>query len=268
MRILAVDDKAVPRRALVRVIQAAVPDAQITACASASEVIALPDVETYDVAFVDIDMPGKSGIQLARELKSVHPSLNIIFATGYGEYMADAFELHSSGYLMKPILAEDIVEELENLRYPLANELPDRVIMRCFGNFEVFLDGRPIVFERAKTKELLAYLIDRRGSVVSLREIEAVLWREQSEERPSRSYLRTLVADLRHTFDACGHGDVIRKYYGEIGIDAKRVFCDYYDFIEGDPRAIASWNGEYMSQYAWAEPTKAYLTKLLLQPGL
>ena len=263
MRILAVDDKAVPRRTLVRAIQAASPDAQVTACASASEVMALDDLETYGVAFLDIDMPGKSGIQLARELKAIHPRLNIVFATGYGEYMADAFALHSSGYLMKPIQPEDIATELENLRFPQVPYEKGRLVVRCFGDFEAFSDGRPLNFARAKTKELLAYLIDRRGSVVNLRTVEAVLWENPREERVSGSYLRTLVADLRRTLEACGQGDVVVKRYGEIGINADLISCDYYGFLKEDPLAIAAWNGEYMRQFSWAEPTKAALVGML-----
>ena len=267
MRILAVDDKAMPRTVLVRAIEEAAPDAEITACKSAAEVLALPDVGEYDVAFVDIDMPGKDGVELARDLKRINPRINVVFATGFGEYMADAFQLHSSGYLLKPVTAADVAVELDNLRYPpaaaaVAEQSKSKLVVRCFGDFEVFADGKAVSFERAKSKELLAYLVDRRGAVVSLREAEAVLWEDAPGSRKmSSSYLRTLVADLKRSLDACGHANVLVKRRGEVGIDTTRLDCDYYNYLDGEPLAINLWHGEYMSQYSWAEPTKAALLR-------
>lgn len=264
MRAIAVDDKPVPRRALMRAIQEAAPEAQITACASAEEVLALPDLASYDVAFVDIDLPGKNGIQLARELKAAHPLLNVVFATGFGEYMADAFALHSSGYLMKPITAEKVRRELDDLRHTPLPQGGDKLVVRCFGDFEAFDRGTPLDFGRSKTKELLAYLVDRRGAVVSLRTVEAVLWGDDRSGTVSGSYLRTLVADLRSTLEAHGFGDALVRRYGEVGVDTSKISCDYYDLLAGSPLALAAWRGEYMRQFSWAEETKAWLAKALV----
>ena len=261
MRILAVDDKAIPRRVLVRAIEEAAPKAEVVACASATEVLALPDAASFDVAFVDIDMPGMSGVELARELKHLNPRVNIVFATGFGEYMADAFELHSSGYLMKPITPDAVATELENLRFPPSTEAADgRLVVRCFGDFEVFFEGTPLHFGRIKAKELLAFLVDREGAMVRLREAEAVLWEDGSSSSPlSGSYLRTIAWDLRHTLESCGHEDALVRTRGALAVDPAHLECDYYDYLAGDPLALNRWRGEYMSQYSWAEATKATL---------
>jgi hypothetical protein len=162
----------------------------------------------------------------------------------------------------KPITEEDVAAELENLRFPPVAPNNDRLFVRCFGNFEVFANGEPLRFERTKTKELFAYLVDRRGAVVSLREIEAVLWEQgPRDERVSGSYLRTLTADLRRTLEARGHGDVLVKRYGALGLKTSNFDCDYYDYLDGKPLAITAWQGEYMEQYSWAEPSKAALLR-------
>ncbi len=259
MKVIAVDDKPVPRRALVSAIREADPDAEIVACASGDEVLALADLEGFDVAFVDIDMPGMSGVQLARELKGLHPKLNIVFATGYGEYMADAFELHSSGYLMKPVTPEKVKAELDNLRYP-PHRVDDGLVVQCFGDFEVFAHGEPVRFERAKTKELFAYLVDRRGAECSIADIEALFWEDRAGSASQRSYIRTLVADMKSTLDALGFDSVIVKRRAFVGIRVDAISCDYYSYLNGDPMAIASYNGEYMRQYPWAETTHAGLS--------
>jgi len=264
MRILAVDDKAVPRKVLAEAIAEAAPDAEISVCAGAAEALALPGAATFDVAFIDIDMPGMNGLELARELKRLNPRVNVVFATGYGEYMADAFAMHSSGYVMKPVTAADVAAELENLRFPPAPAPaaePGRLYVRCFGDFGAYAGGRPLSFGRTRARELFAYLVDRRGAMVSMRRVEAVLWGDDPRVGGNASYLRTLVSHLKAALDDAGFGDVLIKRRGEIGIDTSRVDCDYYDYLRGDPAAVNLWQGEYMEQYSWAEPTKAALLK-------
>ncbi|MBQ9000409.1 MAG: response regulator [Eggerthellaceae bacterium] len=260
MRILAVDDKAMPRRALVQAVEEAAPEAEVVACANAQEVLSLPDAAGFDVAFLDVDMPGMDGIRLARELKRLNPRVNVVFATAFGEYRADAFALHSSGYLRKPVTAAAVAEELENLRFPPGVAPGGGLVVQCFGDFEVFCDGEPLRFGRAKSKELLAYLVDRRGALVGLRQAEAALWEEAGGGGGvSPSYVRVLVNDLRRALDGCGHGDVLVRRRGVVGVNAARLVCDYYRYLEDDPLAVNAWHGEYMEQYSWAEPTKAAL---------
>ena len=263
MRIIALDDKPLQRRALMGAISEAAPDAEITACASAEEVLALDALDSYDVAFVDIDMPGMSGIELARELKRTHPRLNVVFVTAYSQFMSDAFELHSSGYLMKPITASKVRTELEDLRRPPITSAENSLFVKCFGDFEVFIGGRPAAFERKKTKELFAYLVDRRGAMCSMADIAAVFWENRSGRMSQQSFLRTLVADLRTTLESAGFPDVIIKRRGEIGLRTDAFECDYYSYLDGNPEAIAAWHGEYMRQYSWAELTAASLSQAL-----
>jgi two-component SAPR family response regulator len=76
----------------------------------------------------------------------------------------EAFSMHASGYILKPVTAEAIAEAMEQLRHPV-NPLPEkRLRVQTFGNFEVLLDEKPLTFARSKTKELFAYLVSRRGA--------------------------------------------------------------------------------------------------------
>ena len=259
MRIIALDDKPLQRRALVSAIAEAAADAEITACASAEEVLAMDDLDNYDVAFVDIDMPGMNGVELARRLRAAHPDINVVFATAYGEYMPDAFELHSSGYLLKPITAAKVRAELDDLRHPPEKSATDELFVQCFGDFEVFAHGEPVAFERKKTKELFAYLVDRRGAMCTMADVGAVFWGDRSAGASQQSFLRTLVADLRMTLSELGFPDVIVKRRGEVGVRTDAFGCDYYDYLAGKDEAAAAWQGEYMRQYSWAEVTAASL---------
>lgn len=102
-----------------------------------------------DTAFLDVEMAGMSGMALAERLRRMKPDVNIIFVTGHGSYRDEAFGLHASGYLMKPVTARKVREELKDLRYPVAPAR--RVRIRTFGNFEVYLDGKPLMFRYSRT---------------------------------------------------------------------------------------------------------------------
>ena len=113
------------------------------------------------------------------------------------EYAPDAFELRASGYVSKPATEQKIRAEIDNLRYPMPKpQSGKRISARCFGSFDVMADGKPLTFKREKTKELFAYLIDRRGAACTPREICSALW---EEEKPD--YLRQLIGrDIRELF--------------------------------------------------------------------
>lgn len=119
---------------------------------------------------------------------------------------------------------------------------------------KVYIDGRPVTFRREKTKEYLAYLVDR-GTLCTGEEIAAALW----EDSVAPSYLRMLRKDLFDTFTGAGCADVLINDWHRRGIRADRVDCDYYDWKKGKPWAINVYQGEYMTQYSWAEMTHGAL---------
>ena len=134
-----------------------------------------------------------------------------------------------------------------------------RLFARCFGSFEVFSQGRPFLFQRRKTKELLAFLIDRRGATCSAEEIGAALWENEADLRKIKHQLRNLVSDLRDALEKIGMEDLLIRKSGILAINAEQLDCDYYQLLRGDPEAINAYHGEYMTQYSWAEMTAGKL---------
>jgi two-component SAPR family response regulator len=201
-----------------------------------------------DIAFLDIEMPGYNGVEMAKRLIGINPQINIIFVTAYDDYAIDAYKLHASGYIMKPVSEEDIKKELDGLRYTVEKQDNEKLIqVKCFGNFEVFKDGVPLKFHRQKSKELFAYLVDREGAATNMNELNAVLWDEDKN-----SYLRNLIADIQDTLKEVGASDVFIKRYNECFIDVSKIDCDAYEYKKNNPEAIRAYRGEYMIQYSWA----------------
>lgn len=256
MRILAVDDEPLMLEMLCDRIRQARPQAELLPFGSSRTLLNWleEEGEGFDVAFLDIEMPGVSGIALAQRLKELCPQGNLIFVTGFSQYMAEAFQLHASGYIMKPVSVKAVEEELDNLRRPPPQE-SRRLRVQTFGNFEVFHDGEPVHFRRRRTKELFAYLIDRRGAGSTMGELISVLWEGRPDTDSVRSQLRSLISDLRSTLQALGQKSIIIKRWDLIAVDPAQVDCDYYRFLAGDQSAGNAFRGEYMSNYSWAEPT-------------
>ena len=71
------------------------------------------------MAFLDIELHADSGLHLAEQLRQLNPQTNVIFVTSYAQYAGDAWSLHASGFLSKPLKTEKILQEISNLRYPV-----------------------------------------------------------------------------------------------------------------------------------------------------
>ena len=256
MKIIAVDDERIALEGLLDVISEAAPGAALNGFEYPEDALKFVDEHDCNIAFLDVEMADMSGVELAAQLKLRNPDINIIFATGFEEYRKEAYELHASGYLTKPITVEKVRKELNDLRRPIPKRRRMRV--QTFGNFEVYIDGTPIAFKYSKTKELLAYLIDRKGALCTTAELQAVIF---EDDNGHESYMKSLRRDLLETLDAIGCSDVIAQQRGKLGVVPDNLGCDYYDWCEGKRMGIL-WHGEYMSQYSWSEYTAGVLERM------
>jgi len=262
MIILAVDDEVIGLTSLKKSIEKAIPEAEVAAFSSAKEALAFAKGNDIFAAFLDIEMAEMKGTELAKKLKIIKPTIHCIFATGFDNFMGDAFALHASGYVLKPITSAKIKKEYENIKSLskayVENAAKEKTKLRfqCFGNFEVFNGSEVLHFKYDRTKELLAYLVSRRGALCSNGEIITHLFEDDQDHE---SYLRGLRKDLSDSLEAVGFLDVLNVQRGKMGIVADNVLCDYYDFIKDDAAAINSYQGEFMAQYSWGELTNAEL---------
>lgn len=238
MEILVADDEQLILEGLVSLIEEIVPEAKIHAFHKVSLLKEYIQKHTVDIAFLDIEMGATNGIVIAKELKLINPKVNIIFVTGYSEYMETAFSMHASGYIKKPFSKEEIKDELDNLRFPIKKVKDNILQVQCFGNFEVSINGKNLRFERTKTKEFLAYLIDQRGNAVTSAKIRIVLWEEATNDQNTAIYFQKLKKDLITTLKKEGIEDIFIKSWNNYSIDPTKISCDYYDWLNNKPEGI------------------------------
>lgn len=261
MLIYAIDDEPRLLRALHRAIAAAEPEAEIVDFSLGTQAIRAIEAgkPRPDIVFSDIRMPELDGLALAVRLKALAPRTKLVFVTGYEDYSLDAYRVHASGYITKPVEVERIREEIDNI-FPPRPQMPDGLWARCFGNFEVFWNREPLQMTRRKTKELLAYLIDKEGGECSTEELVAALWEDEINLSAGKARLRMLIYDLRKTLAQVGAEDILARRSGRVSILRDRIPCDYYRMLSGDMEWVNSYYGEYMTQYSWAEVTRGKLS--------
>lgn len=266
MKILAVDDERTALNILTRAIRSAVPEAELRPFQTVADALRELRDNGYqpDVAFLDIEMPGMTGLELAKRIKDCVPRVNIVFVTGYSQYALDAISTRPSGYLMKPVDQEQILSELRDLRHPPeAGKPKKRVRVQCFGDFEIFADDKAIAFPRAKSKEMLAYLIDRRGANCPSAKIAGALWEDGRYDRARQKLFSTVRADMLKALRRVGAEHIVKKTNHELAIVPEAIDCDYYMALAGDAVCMSGFMGEYMAAYPWAEPTTAALAASL-----
>lgn len=260
MHTLTVDDNPAILDSMRRILTRTDPDGLHRTADSGREAMAHIGETPPDVAFLDVEMPGVSGLDVAAHLRRLHPETNVVFITGHAEYAMQAFDLYASGYLLKPITENQVRTALANLRHPVARREAPRLTVRCFGNFEAWCGGELLRFGRSRSKMLLAFLIDRNGEMCGTGQILCALWPEEPDSPSRRNQVRVFVSDLQTTLTKLGIGGVLVRRYGQVGINKALVDCDYYDYLRGDPEAVRRFHGEYMSQYSFGEVTLAALT--------
>ena len=269
MYVLAVDDERIMRKELTIELGQVFPNADIQGFQDPMEAEQwasdlTQEGKSLDYAFLDIRMRGMSGIELARRLKKLHPGTVLIFCTAYTEYAFDAVGMYAKGYLMKPISAENIVRTLDEMVYDWRKSLDvqnQSFWIKTFGNFEVFVDGKPLVFEREKAKEMLAFLVDRAGATVTTEQLAVVLWEDSPYDKPLKNYVSTVLGSLRRTLHKVGKEDILIKTRNHLSLNPEKIKCDAYDYEKGVMSAVNSFRGEYMVNYSWAEfKTGTYVT--------
>lgn len=215
---------------------------------------------TVDVAFLDMEMPGIHGLGLAKKLKEYDHEIRVVFVTAFSDFALEAFGVDAIGYVLKPYSAEDIRRELSKCVYkPLPSH---RVIIETMPTLSVTVDGAPLSISGGKPREMLALLIDRGERGFSVGDAIACLWPERTLDSGTQSLCRMTWKRLVQAFEGVGAGNLLYTTDNRRHLKTDAVSCDLYRMLSGDKQATRKYNGEYLSEYDWAEERNAQLYKM------
>lgn len=114
MDVLICDDEPLATERLARLVTQL--GHQVVATASHGEqAIELADEHQPDVVLLDIQMPEMDGLSCAQHLRELDPMPAIVFCTAYDEHALDAFKSQAEGYLLKPVMQQELQQALDHL---------------------------------------------------------------------------------------------------------------------------------------------------------
>ena len=261
MHILYVDDEPLAITKFEAVARS-LPDITTLHCFSnPMEALAFIQTATIDAAFLDIEMPGIRGIDLAKQFTAHDPNIRIFFVTAYDQYALDAFGVNALGYLLKPYNLEMLAREVDKARR-MQCKPSKAVFVQTIPRFDVYIDGQLFPITSPKPKELLALLVDRNGGSVSTGLAISLLWEDKSDDDKTKALYRMTLKRFREILASAGIEFILSSEGSAKYIHPDRFHCDYFQFLQGDAQIIATYNGEYLSEYSWAEETNARLSNL------
>jgi DNA-binding LytR/AlgR family response regulator len=170
---LIVDDEAPMRDQLRARLRDVWPDLHIVGEATNGiEAVAMAAEHRPDIVFLDIRMPGLSGIDAARQL---YDRCHIVFVTAYDQYAVDAFEQGAMDYLLKPVVAERLQMTCERLRKRLE---------RAPENIDQQLEALTRILQRSDTKkpEYLRWIQAQVGTSLRMISTKEVLFFRSDEK--------------------------------------------------------------------------------------
>jgi len=245
---------------------------------------------SVDAVFLDIEMPGYGGLQLAEELLGENDCLEIVFITAYHQYAIDAFELNAIDYLLKPVNYQRLQLTIERLRMHVsqaskqAKDLTEEhninsfhgFYAQCMDTFQLLTPGKQIVKWRTKkVRELFLYLRQNHPVPISRMTILDDLWSDYEKEK-AITLLHTTIYQLRKFIRSHNYNDplaIINECYvfkyqidSDIGQLQEIFSLDNMDerLVE---RALILYKGDYLEQegYRWAFQFQDKICKEMLK---
>jgi len=259
MKIIYVDDEPLAIRKF-EALAAHLPDiAELHCFDTAANALMFAQQAQIDAAFLDVEMPGMHGLDLASQLHQLDGNIRIIFVTAYDQYALDAFGVNALGYLLKPYTLEALARELDKAQR-MRNHPAKAVYVQTMPTFDVYIDGALFPITSPKPKELLALLVDRNGGSLSSGTAIALLWEDKPDDEKTKALYRMTLKRLREILAAEGIAFILNAEGSAKYILPETFTCDYFRFLAGDADTISRYSGEYLSEYSWAEETNARLT--------
>ena len=198
LRVLIVDDEPLARARLRTLLgDCHAPSALVCGEAgNANEALVLLKSETFDVALLDIHMPGSDGLVLANTMRSLAQPPAVVFVTAYANHAVQAFEVEAVDYLTKPVRAERLQQALQKAerslrerRGPMTEVLQEVLLIQDRGRTE-----RVLLSEVVYLKSEFKYLTVRTAARSHIYDGSLAEFEERYPARFVRVHRNALVA--------------------------------------------------------------------------
>jgi two-component system, LytTR family, response regulator len=158
--------------------------------------------EKPDLVFLDINMPGVNGLELALNIMNNSTKTNVVFITAYDKYAIEAFELNAIDYILKPFRKERLHRTIEKVLKTIDeskefdNSSSTIPYVKLFGGVEVIASNSSIKWNTIKVKEIFAYLLLNRSVKISRDILIDTIFPQVDNDR-AKKYLNTCIYLIR-----------------------------------------------------------------------
>ncbi len=228
MRAILVDDEPIMLRSFMRNSEG-IPDLNVIGqFQSSEEALFYAKENPFELALLDICLPGMSGIELAGELRKLYPEVLIVFISAYDDYIRDFNDVGGDYYILKPYKKSTIENMMEKMKL-LQNRQKKEIYIQMFGRFNVLKNGIPVKLS-GKTKEILALIASRCGREVSNEEIYSTVWENREYSNDNMKVYYNALSRLRRTLADVGASELLLSTTHGQMINTAICDCDYYEW--------------------------------------
>ena len=234
----------------------------------------------FDASLLDIEMPGMNGLELAEQLLNISPNMKVAFITAYNSYATEAFDVNAIDYVLKPIREERLIRALDRLvdnkKYKIVQkEDRPKLYIHTFGKFIIKIGEDVLKWNRKKSSELFAYLLENREMPIHKEKLCYLLWPDL-EPRKALVNLQSTIYSIRKTLREYESHEISIKYVGDNYIMCiKDAYIDTSEFedilrqaLESDDKSLlrkslSIYKDHYLEEegWLWTEPRKEELRK-------
>ena len=233
---------------------------------------------SIDLIFMDIEMPEINGLNLAAMIIEEYKNIEIVFVTAYNQYAVQAFEVSAVDYILKPLSIPRITKTIETIKRRLPKEAAgNKVFIKCFGGFDIYINDKLVNFKVSKAKEILAYLINSMGKSLGWMTIADDVWPDAYDDKKLMNNFHVASFALRNFLNENGISEIYDYSRNLYRVDITKFDCDFIKLnnvytqyrkdktIEENP--VVFDTGEYLEDlpYLWSFPVAEKVEKMIYE---
>lgn len=220
-------------------------------------------VRETDIVFLDIEMPGMNGLELAEQLLQIKPELIVIFVTAFNEYAVEAFDLNALDYLLKPVDKDRLKKTIDRIvkNRPLETKQihskHDMLKINLCHDLAFQLENntfKHIKWRTTRAKDLFLYLLHHHGQTSRKATLVDLFWDDLPEER-AYSQLYTAIYHIRQTINLFNGHFSLKSLHESYVLEIKNVLIDVEEW-ETRLKALDKINEDTIDN--WEEVMKLY----------
>lgn len=251
MRGIILDDEPLMLETFVRLSQEIADLTIIGKFEYPEDVLEFAEQHSFEIAFLDIELPGMNGIECAKKLRERMPELLVVFISAYEDYLHESNEIGGDDYILKPYKSDTLEKMMGKMRL-LVRRQKKEIYVQMFGVFNIMKNGTPIPF-RGKAKEILALIMVKRGKEISNEEIYSTIWESREYSNVAMKVYYNALKRLKDSLEKYGLQNLIFSTARGQMANTDLFDCDYYAWQDNNLDKHERFDGEFLTEYSWGE---------------